>query len=126
MRTGSSMPSFTISHVIARPPSEVFERLIDARYWPTQFPPELALRVLDGPERLHAGALLPVQMRRWGLSVRALSEVTAFEPPSRLTLTHRESPFRRWVHQHELEAVPGGTRLTDRVEYEPPGGLLGL
>jgi ligand-binding SRPBCC domain-containing protein len=120
------MATLTISHVLTHPITEVFERLIDARYWPAQFPAELAFQVLDGPERLHLGALLRVQMRRWGLTVRALAEVTTFEPPFRLTLTHRETPFRRWVHHHELETVPDGTRLTDRIDYEPPGGILGL
>ncbi|MGA2115872.1 MAG: class I SAM-dependent methyltransferase [Bryobacteraceae bacterium] len=33
-------------------------------------------------------------------------------------------PFAKWVHRHEFEAADGGTRLTDRLAYELPGGSL--
>jgi ligand-binding SRPBCC domain-containing protein len=33
-----------------------------------------------------------------------------------------EGPFRRWHHTHRFQAVDGGTRLTDRVEYQLPLG----
>jgi len=35
-----------------------------------------------------------------------------------------QGPFARWVHRHEFEDVDGKTRLTDRVEYQLPGGSL--
>jgi len=35
---------------------------------------------------------------------------------------------RRWVHERTLEAVPGGCRVTDRIEFEPrlpvPAGVF--
>jgi ligand-binding SRPBCC domain-containing protein len=32
-------------------------------------------------------------------------------------------PFAKWIHRHEFESVdPTHTRLTDRIEYELPGG----
>ncbi|WP_123538837.1 SRPBCC family protein [Halosimplex salinum] len=36
-------------------------------------------------------------------------------------------PFPKWVHTHTFEAVDGGTRIHDHVEYELPvvRGLLG-
>lgn len=34
-------------------------------------------------------------------------------------------PFRRWWHEHRFEPVPGGTRMTDTVEYASPVGPLG-
>ena len=37
-----------------------------------------------------------------------------------------KSPFAFWRHHHEFQGLPGGrTRMTDRVEYLFPGGLLG-
>lgn len=32
---------------------------------------------------------------------------------------------RRWVHRRDLEPVSGGTRIRDRIEFEPRLGLLG-
>jgi ligand-binding SRPBCC domain-containing protein len=41
-----------------------------------------------------------------------------------------DGPFPRWHHTHRFESTPGGTRMTDRVEYEfplgPASGLSGL
>lgn len=37
-----------------------------------------------------------------------------------------EGPWKRWIHTHRFEAVGiGATRVIDRIEYEPPLGLLG-
>ena len=35
-----------------------------------------------------------------------------------------QGPFAQWIHRHEFEAVGVGTRLTDRITYELPGGSL--
>ena len=33
-------------------------------------------------------------------------------------------PFRRWVHRHQFSVEQGGTRLTDSVDFELPGGRI--
>jgi ligand-binding SRPBCC domain-containing protein len=33
-------------------------------------------------------------------------------------------PFSKWIHRHEFEPADGRTLLTDRIEYELPGGRL--
>ena len=38
----------------------------------------------------------------------------------------RQGPFRSWKHtQRFAPSVEGGVRITDVIEYEPPGGVLG-
>jgi ligand-binding SRPBCC domain-containing protein len=34
-------------------------------------------------------------------------------------------PFGAWSHTHSFTADGAGTRVSDRVEYEPPFGLIG-
>jgi ligand-binding SRPBCC domain-containing protein len=34
-------------------------------------------------------------------------------------------PFKKWTHTHTFQAISGGTRLEDYVEYELWGGFLG-
>jgi ligand-binding SRPBCC domain-containing protein len=34
-------------------------------------------------------------------------------------------PFGAWSHTHSFTAEAGGTRVNDRVEYQPPFGLIG-
>ncbi len=89
-------------------------------------PPELHLRLLDGPERLHLGAALTFKGRRWGVAHRATSAITRFEAPRLFVEEQRRGPFRRWVHTHRFEPVADGTRIVDEVDYEGPGGMLGL
>ncbi len=36
-----------------------------------------------------------------------------------------KGPYKLWKHRHEFFAEDGGVRMTDRVEYELPFGILG-
>ncbi len=55
--------------------------------------------------------------------------VAAHEPgPSETSFVDRmvAGPFDSWVHQHLMEPVSGGTRLTDRIAYTHKPGVSGL
>jgi ligand-binding SRPBCC domain-containing protein len=56
---------------------------------------------------------------RWESVVSEYAENAVFA--DRMVL----GPYHHWHHRHELRAVPGGTEMRDRVEYELPFGLLG-
>jgi ligand-binding SRPBCC domain-containing protein len=65
--------------------------------------------------------------RRWGLRYRGVTEVIAFAPEAFFIEEQKEGAFRQWLHAHRFAATAaGGTRVTDEIDYEPPGGLLGL
>jgi ligand-binding SRPBCC domain-containing protein len=120
------MPVFEASQVVPRPAEEVFAFFQDPANLLKVSPPELHLRLTEPLARLRLGARVTAQGRRWGVPLRTVSEVTAWDPPKTFTDVQVEGPFRKWVHTHVFEAVPEGTRVTDRIEYEAPGGLLGL
>jgi uncharacterized protein (TIGR01777 family) len=47
------------------------------------------------------------------------------EPPERFVDTQMHGPMRRWRHEHRFEIVDADTtRLTDAIDYTPPGGPL--
>jgi ligand-binding SRPBCC domain-containing protein len=120
------MPVFEASLVLPRPLQEVFDFFRSPANLVRISPPELHLALVEGPALVELGSRVVLKGRRWGIPQRVVSEITAFEPPAFFTDTQVEGPFRKWAHTHRFEAVPGGTRVLDRVEYEPPGGLLGL
>jgi len=120
------MPIFEAAMCFARPVAEVFAFFIRPANLLRVSPPELHMRLVEGPEQLQLGSRLTIAGRRWGLPQRMVSEVTVFEPNVRFVDEQREGPFRHWVHRHHFEAVADGTRVTDRIDYEPPGGALGL
>jgi ligand-binding SRPBCC domain-containing protein len=120
------MPVFEASQVLPRPLEEAFDFFRSPANLVRISPPELHMALVEGPALVELGSRIVLKGRRWGIPQRIVSEITAFEPPATFTDTQVEGPFRKWVHTHRFEAVPGGTRVHDRVEYEPPGGLLGL
>jgi ligand-binding SRPBCC domain-containing protein len=120
------MPSFAAELTVPRPLAEVFEFFLNPANLVHVSPPELHMRLVEGPARLRLGSVIVLQGRRWGVPQRVVSEVTAFELGASFVDEQRQGPFRRWKHLHRFVAVPDGTRIADHIDYEPPGGLLGL
>jgi ligand-binding SRPBCC domain-containing protein len=120
------MPRFVVTITISRPLGEVFEFLRRPANLPELSPPDLHLRVADAPERLELGSRLTLLARHWGVPQRSVHEVTALEPDALLVEEQREGLFRRWVHAQRFAQSPEGTQVTHEIEFEPPGGLLGL
>jgi ligand-binding SRPBCC domain-containing protein len=120
------MPVFEASQVFPRSLEEVFDFFIRPANLVTVSPPELHMKLTDGPERLALGARVTLDGRRWGIAQRIVSEVIDFQPGVGFIDAQTKGPFRKWVHTHTFAVVPGGTEARDRIEYEPPGGLLGL
>jgi ligand-binding SRPBCC domain-containing protein len=56
--------------------------------------------------------------------IRWVALHTAYEKDRLFVDEQIRGPFAKWVHRHEFEAAGGKTRLTDRIEYELPGGPL--
>ncbi|MEL7975841.1 SRPBCC family protein [Isoptericola sp. F-RaC21] len=63
--------------------------------------------------------------RHFGVPFRMTSRISAHDTPHRFVDEQVAGPFRRWWHEHRFEEVPGGTRMTDTVEYTSPAGVLG-
>jgi ligand-binding SRPBCC domain-containing protein len=121
------MPRFETSQDFAFPVECVFDAFARPAHLAQVMPPDLHFRVLEAPERLELGSRVTVQGRRWGLGQRVTSEVTAFEAGVCFVQEQVSGPFRRWVHAHRFEALPdGGTRVSEAIDFEPPGGVLGL
>jgi len=120
------MPLFEATQFYPRPIDEVFSFLRSPAHLVAISPPDFHLRVVEGPELVELGSRVVLHGRRWGIPQRMVSVITAFEPPLTFTDSQVEGPFRKWDHTHRFEAVAGGTRVSDHIEYEPPGGLLGL
>jgi ligand-binding SRPBCC domain-containing protein len=121
------MPAFESITELLSPVAIVFDFLTRPANLEQVTPPEFHARYVAGPDRLFLGAVITVRMNRFGLPQTIVSEVTAFEPDVAFTDEQRRGPFQHFVHTHRLESLPAGRcRMTDRLEYEPPSGLLGL
>ena len=112
------MPDFVKSVFIKAPVETVFafhEREDALRLLSRPFPP---LRVFHKAGGIKTGAR--IELRIGGIPWTALH--TGFEKNRFFEDRQIAGPFEEWIHRHEFESVPGGTRLTDRVHFRLPGG----
>jgi ligand-binding SRPBCC domain-containing protein len=90
-------------------------------------PPAFQLQLENAPDQLQLGSRLALCGRRWGIRYRSVTEVIALEPGVYFLEEQKEGAFRKWVHAHRFEArANAGTCVVDEIDYEPPGGMLGL
>lgn len=111
------------STVVAAAPEAVFALLADPRRH-AEFDGSGTVRgAVSGPARLGPGARFGMRMRI-GLPYQINNTVVEFEEGRRIGWRH----FGRHVWRYELEAVPGGTRVTETFDYAPAifPGLLEL
>ena len=120
------MPVAEHATLLSSSPLEVFDFLSRPGNLIEVMPPDYRPTLVDAPERLFHGARLTLEIHGWGFRQRLVSEITAFQPNALLVDEQREGPLRKWLHRHMLEPAGTGTRMLDQIEFEPPGGLLGL
>jgi ligand-binding SRPBCC domain-containing protein len=90
-------------------------------------PEELRLQVVNAPTQLALGSRMELQILAFGPPQNVTYEITDFSRPHRFTETQVKGLLPRYVHEHVLLEQPNGTVLvTDRIEFEPPGGLMGF
>jgi ligand-binding SRPBCC domain-containing protein len=103
------------------PLEEVFPFFANAENLEAITPPGVGFRILSAlPIEMRQGALIDYQIRLHGFPLRWRTEITAWEPPHRFVDEQLRGPYALWRHTHRFEAIPGGTRVTDEVEYAIP------
>ena len=72
-----------------------------------------------------AGTHIEYRIRWRKLSVRWVTEIRCWHPPTGFMDVQLRGPYRLWEHTHTFESVDGGTRMSDVVRYVLPLGPLG-
>ncbi|MCI0459699.1 MAG: SRPBCC family protein [Gemmataceae bacterium] len=120
------MPRVEQSTLVPGAVADVFDFFLHPANLLTLAPPELRLELVEGPERLAPGARVTWKGRRWGIPYTVVVEVTDLQPGVLLAERQIQGPLRTWEHVRRFEPVTDGTRLTEVIDFEPPGGVLGL
>jgi ligand-binding SRPBCC domain-containing protein len=115
------------SQLLPAPRDEVFAFFADAHNLEAITPDFLRFRVTTpGPIRMEAGARIDYRLSLHGLGFGWRTRIDVWEPGVRFVDVQLSGPYRSWRHTHAFEDAPGGgTRVSDRVEYELPLGPLG-
>ena len=120
------MPQFE-SHVeLAGSPEAVFDFLARPANIRLISPSQMMLVFDAAPERLSLGARMEFRVQAYGVVRSVAHEVTEWEELNRFVERQVSGPLRAWEHEHVFEATPRGVIVIDRIEFAPPGGLLGL
>jgi ligand-binding SRPBCC domain-containing protein len=82
--------------------------------------------LVSAPEIMQVGARLVWKGRRWGISQQIIQEVTAFQQENMISLEQKQGPFARWLHAHHFEGTDVSTTIVEKIDFEPPGGMLGF
>jgi ligand-binding SRPBCC domain-containing protein len=120
------MPQFSSTIEVPRPTHVVFDYLAHPANLVQLAPAEMRLELVRAPDRLQLGSVIHWKARRMGVSQTLVNEVTAFEEAVLINEEQKQGPFKRWAFLHRFEATADGTRLTEELTCEPPGGLLGM
>lgn len=111
---------------LPRSREEVFAFFSDAGNLEQITPPFLNIHILTPqPIAMKPGTLIDYQIRLFGVPIRWRTRIVTFEPVSHFLDIQLSGPYRQWHHRHDFEAVPGGTKMYDRVDYDLPLGILG-
>jgi ligand-binding SRPBCC domain-containing protein len=112
--------------VLRRPLAEVFEFFCRAENLARITPPEVGFTLLTPtPIEMRAGARIDYRLRMKGVPMSWRTHITDWSPPHSFVDEQERGPYRLWRHTHSFTAIPGGTRMDDRVEYALPLGALG-
>jgi ligand-binding SRPBCC domain-containing protein len=117
---------FEREQVVGRAVGEVFDFFSKAANLALLTPPAMGFTMLTPePIEMRAGTLLDYRLRVRGVPMHWRSRIEQWEPEVRFVDRQMKGPYKLWLHTHEFESVPGGTKVKDSVRFELPFGRIG-
>lgn len=121
-----ALSEFRCSAMLSVPVEEAFAFHLDPANLTRISPPWIRVDRLTLPGEIVAGSRLEIHVRAFGILPQAWEvEIAELVFPQRLVDVASRGPYRHWRHTHSFRAVPGGSEMTDIVEYELPLGTVG-
>lgn len=88
--------------------------------------PNLGLKFHGAPDVVTLGSRIVIEMMAMSQVQKAIHEITTYTPHDLIVETQIEGPMKAWRHEHHFEDAGDQTRMIDRIEYQKPGGIVGL
>ena len=111
--------------IVPVPLEDTFAFFSDAQNLERMTPPWLSFRINTPlPIEMKEGTLIDYVIELYGVPIAWRTRIDAWEPGARFVDRQVAGPYRWWHHEHRFEAVGGGTRVIDHVEYLPRAAWL--
>ena len=120
------MPMFEVQIELCCSLEEAFDFLIQPTNIRAISPSQMQLVFDAAPQRLSLGARMEFRMQVYGVVRSVTHAVTEWDLPRRFVEKQVVGPMGAWEHEHLFEPTPRGVIVVDRIEFAPPGGVLGL
>jgi ligand-binding SRPBCC domain-containing protein len=121
------MPQFETSVPIGCTAEAAFEFLIRPTNVALISPSNVSMKIIDAPERFSLGSRFEFHLGGFGPPQHVIYEISHFDPTNAFTETQLKGPLKVWVHEHLVVSDGNaGVLVTDRITFEPPGGMLGF
>ena len=116
----------TTEILIHKPRKELFLFFGDAGNLQRLTPPWLDFKILSSlPITMKQGTIIVYQLRLGRIPITWQTEIRVWDPPFRFIDRQLKGPYLSWIHEHRMEENGRNTLMTDHVEYQIPGLVLG-
>ncbi len=121
------MAAFETELIVQATPEEIFDFLTQPENIKAISPPEMGLKFLDAPLRYSHQCEVRFAVQTMGKIQEITHRITRFDSPNLFVEELIDGPIKLWVHSHHFTPIEsGGTEVKDIIEFQPPGGLMGL
>lgn len=120
------MPQFESRTLLNASPDQLFEFLLSPANLQSLAPPETQLVYVQPPPRIELGTRLVCKASVYGMIQQMAYEIVELESPLRYREKMVEGSLKLWLNDYVVEPSTEGVMLINRIEFEPPAGLLGL
>ena len=121
------MAKYTTEMVFPYPQQICFEFLSTPENLLEMMPAEVKGEWVDAPEAIIQGAELEFRFVVYGIPQQVRYLVMKHEPFSLIVEKQIKGPFKHWQQTHRFTAAPNDETLIQfEVEFECPGGMLGM
>jgi uncharacterized protein (TIGR01777 family) len=111
---------------VAQPLDHVFTFFSDAHNLEKLTPDFLKFKIEKvSTPTIEKNTRISYSLKIHSVPVTWLTDIAVWDPPHRFVDNQLKGPYSLWYHEHQFEAVEGGTLMKDWIRYRLPLGKLG-
>jgi len=88
--------------------------------------PDLGITFTSAPELIEEGSRIDFQIVSFGQVIKASHLIKRLDEPRLVVEEQISGPMKAWTHRHEYVPVESGVAKRDIIDFQLPGGILGL